>query len=161
MMSWISFAVRKQVKYQTLGETLIDIMLCKHFTKPTHKSHSRTRDFSSVSQDLSHRVNRNLCVQQNRRSHIKHRMSHAPSRLFPSHLSTTLPSDHQLDLGCCPLHTEKKPARIHRMCLSAPLAESHSPTCLCSSDDDVCKEAEVTSPRCNRNRCNAHDWRSK
>ena len=45
--------------------------------------------FSRVARDLSRRVNRNRCVSQNSRSHTSHSMSHAPSLLFPSHLSTT------------------------------------------------------------------------
>ena len=51
------------------GDSLVSDGVCKHHTKPTHTSYSRTRDFSRVAQDLSHRV--------------------APSLLFPSHLSTT------------------------------------------------------------------------
>ena len=47
---------------------------------------------------------------------------------FPHALRSELLSDHLPDLRCCPLHTEIYPARIHRMCLSAPLAEPHSPT---------------------------------
>ena len=55
---------------------------CKHYTKPTHTSHP-----AHVFSHLSHRVQRNRCVSQNSRSHIKHSTSHAPSLLFPSHLS--------------------------------------------------------------------------
>ena len=63
--------------------------MCKHYTKPTHTSHSRTRDFSRWAQDLSHHVNRNNGVSQNCRSHMSHSMSHTPSLLVPSHLSTS------------------------------------------------------------------------
>ena len=45
---------------------------------PTHTSHSRTRDFSRVAQDLRHRVNRNCCVSQNSSSsHLAQHVSHA------------------------------------------------------------------------------------
>ena len=50
------------------GDSFVSDGVCKHCTKPTHTSHSRTRDFSRLAQDLSHRVNRNLCVSQNSRS---------------------------------------------------------------------------------------------
>ena len=36
------------------------------------------------------------------------------------HFPHALPSDLLSDLRCCPLHTEIYPARIYRMCLSAP-----------------------------------------
>ena len=48
--------------------------ICKHYTKPTHTSHSRTRDFSRVAQELSHRVHKNRCVSQH--SHSSHLAQH-------------------------------------------------------------------------------------
>ena len=95
--------------------------------------HSRTRRtrahviFSRLAQDLSHRVKIHS-VSQNSNSSHQHRISHAPSWLIPSHLSTTslphaLQSDpipvHLPDLRCCHLHMGIHPALIHRMCLSA------------------------------------------
>ena len=52
--------------------------VCKHY-KPKHTSHFRTRDFSCVAQDLSHRVNRNRCVSQN--SHSSHLAQHVARAL--------------------------------------------------------------------------------
>ena len=52
--------------------------VCQHYTKPTHTSHSCTRDFSRLAQDLSHRV-RNHCVSQN--SHSSHQAQHVARAL--------------------------------------------------------------------------------
>ena len=116
----------------------VKVFLLQHYTKPTHTSHSRTRDFSRVAQDLSHRVNRNRCVSRNSRSHIYHSMSHAPSLLFPSHLSTTSPST------CTPVRPSIRPSTEPSLLSTSHgdlpcadpsnvpfglLAEPHSPTC--------------------------------
>ena len=104
----------------------------KTLHQPTHTSHSRTRDFSRMAQDLSHRVNTNLCVSQTSRSHIKHSMSHAPSSLFPSHLSTTSLST------CTPVRLSTRPSLLSTShgdlpcgsieCVFRPLAETRSTT---------------------------------
>ena len=39
------------------GDSLVSDGRCKHCTQPTHTPHSRTRDFSRLAQDSSHRVN--------------------------------------------------------------------------------------------------------
>ena len=49
------------------GDSFVSDGWCKHNTKPTQTSQSRTRYFSRLAQDLSHRV-RNRCVSQNSRS---------------------------------------------------------------------------------------------
>ena len=38
------------------GDSFVNDGVCKHCTQPTHTSHARTREFSRVAQDLSHRV---------------------------------------------------------------------------------------------------------
>ena len=43
---------------------------CKHYTQPTHTSHSRTRDFSRVAQNLSHRVRIHSVSQNSHSSHL-------------------------------------------------------------------------------------------
>ena len=71
-----------------------------------------------------------LCLTNRVSPHIQHSMSHAPSLLFPSHLSTSSLStctqsdplsDHLPDLRCCPLHTEIYPS-------FGSMAETHSPS---------------------------------
>ena len=89
--------------------------------------------FSRVAQDLSHRVNRNKKVIL----HIQHRMSHAPSLLFPLHLSTT-----SLSI-CTPVRPSTRPSTRPSLISTShgdfsfakpsnvsirPLAETQSPT---------------------------------
>ena len=64
----IDFSQCQGVSLSGNEDALVIDGVCKHYTKPTHTSHSRTRDFSRVAQDLSHRGNRNRCVSQNSHS---------------------------------------------------------------------------------------------
>ena len=93
-------------------------------------------NISLFAQDLSHRVNRNRCVSQNRRSHIKHNMSHAPSLLFRSHSSTTsLSTSTPVRPSIRPSTRPSLPPTSHGGLLCADpshvsfgsLAETHSP----------------------------------
>ena len=61
-----------------IGDSLLREGWCKHHTNPTHTSHFRTRDFSRLAQDLSHRV-RNRCLSQN--SHSSHQAQHVTRAL--------------------------------------------------------------------------------
>ena len=99
-------------------DSLVSVGRCKHYTTHAHVALPRTRDFSRVAQDLSHRVNRNLCVSQN--SHLtSSTVCHAALFHFPPAPQSDLLSCHQPDLRCCLLHTEIFPATIHQMSLSA------------------------------------------
>ena len=102
---------------------------CKHYTKPTHTSHLRTRDFSRLAQVFeSSSQQESLCLTS---------MSHAPSLLFLSHLSTISPS------RCTTVRPSIRPStRPSLMSIShgdlpckdpsnvsfGHLAETHSPT---------------------------------
>ena len=108
------------------GDSLVSDGVCKQDTKPTHTSHSRTRYFSRLAQDLSHRV-RNRCVSQN--SHSSHLAQRVPRAFvfflhtcvlphFPHTLLSDLRPDHLPHLYLRLLHMEIYPAQIHRMCLS-------------------------------------------
>ena len=107
---------------------------CKHYTKPTHTSHSRTRDFffawlkTSVIESIEIVVSRKTVI-----LHIYHSMSHAPSLLFLSHLSTTSLST------CTPVQLSNRPSlmsashgdlpcAVPSNVSFGPLAETHSPT---------------------------------
>ena len=61
------------------SDSLVSDGRCKHYTKSTHTSHFRRRDFSRLTQDFSHRVNRNRCVSQN--SHSSHLARHVTRAL--------------------------------------------------------------------------------
>ena len=63
--------------------------VCEHYTHSMHTSDARTRDFSRLAQDLSHRVRFHVSLTKTVIPHIKHSMSHALSLLFPSQLNTT------------------------------------------------------------------------
>ena len=107
---------------------------CKHYTKPTQTSHSRTRDFSCVAQDLSYRVRIHSVSQNSHSSRAAQHVARAPL-LYPSHLSTTSLST------CTPARPSTRPstrlllmscshgdASIHRMCLSVLWVKMHSST---------------------------------
>ena len=112
------------------GGSLVSDGRCKHCTKPTHTSHSRTRDVSRLAQDLCHRVDRIRSV-----SHKASRSSHPAQHLARALVVVSCTLEHYLTfhmrssptcypticqiLRCCPHHAEIYPARIHRTCLSA------------------------------------------
>ena len=67
------------------GDSLVSGGECEHYTQPTDTSHSRTRDFSPVAQDLGHRVRIHSVSPNSHSSHLA--LPHAPqSDLLLDHL---------------------------------------------------------------------------
>ena len=107
---------------------------CKHYTQTTHTLQPAHVIFSRVAQDLSHRV---------RTDSVPHKTviltsstSHAPSQLYPSHLSTSLSTCTPVRLSSCPStgpllmpssHGDSPCADPPKVCTS-PMAETTPPT---------------------------------
>ena len=84
------FVIFHQLKSQDVslagnGESLVSDGRCKHYTKPTHTSHSRTRDLFSRGSRLESIESGIVVSHKIVFLHFKHCMSHAPSLLFPGH----------------------------------------------------------------------------
>ena len=119
------------------GDSLVSHCRCKHYTTPTRASHSRTRFFSRLAQDLSHRV-RNRCVSQN--SHSSHLAQHVTRALvvvaftlehhltFHLHSNPTLyPTIYQTFIDVF-FTTQNLPCKDPSNLSFGLLAETHSPT---------------------------------
>ena len=106
---------------QATGEVWITTLNPRIRRTPAHVILSR------VAQDLSHRVRILSVSYKTVILHIEHSMSHTPSLLYPSHLSTTshlhlhsspaLSLDHPPDLYWCHLHTEISPCADPSNCV--------------------------------------------
>ena len=109
----------KQIKVFRLRTSAIPFVsddVCKHCSSPTHTTHARTRDFSRVTQNLSHRVRTHNVFHKIVTLHNEHSKSHAPSLLFPSHLRTTslstLPCADPPNVSFGPLTESTSPAYL-------------------------------------------------
>ena len=112
------------------GDSLVSDGWCQHHTKPTHTSHSRTRDFFSRGSRLessSQQESLYLTKQLFFTSSTACRTHTCALLHFPHARQSDLPLDHLQDLSRCLLHTETYPAQIHRNVSFGPLAETHSP----------------------------------
>ena len=102
---------------------------------PTHKSHARTRDFFTRGSRLESSSQDSQCVSQNSHSHIQHSMSHVPSLLYPSHLSTPSLST------CTPIRPSTRPSTRPLL-----MSSSHGFSLRRSIESVFRSEAETTSP---------------
>ena len=128
-LGWTVFFFSSQcqrVELTSSGDSLVSDEGCKHYTKPTHTSHSRTRDFflawlkTWVIESTGIVVSlRKVVLTLSTACRTRPRCCFPHTWALP-HFPHALPSDLLSDLRCCPLHTEIYPARIYRMCLSAP-----------------------------------------
>ena len=75
------------------------ISCLSHKTPNPRTSHFRTRDFSRLAQDLSHRVNRNLCVSQNSQS------SHLAQQVARAFVVVSLSIEHYFTFHLFLLHS--------------------------------------------------------
>ena len=126
------------VSFTGNGDSLASDGVCKHYTKRTFSSHSRTRDFFSRGSRLESSSQQEAFVSHKSvvltsctacRTRSRGCFLHTWALLhFPRALQSDFPSDHLPDLRGCPLHTEMYPCADPTNVSFGPLAETHSPT---------------------------------